>query len=141
MTFVKQIGCAAALGVAMLIGYGPMAQAAYTVTLAQMGSNVVATGSGSIDLAGLMFDGGPSLESALIDPSIAEIFTGPAPPTYVSEDFYVGGITGPTNFGSGIVPVQPNSGSGDLVGIEGAFDTPFASGLQLRQSPFGHFDL
>ena len=52
MTFVKQIGCAAT---AMLVGASvsaPRAQAAYTVTLAEQGSNVVATGSGTLDLAG-----------------------------------------------------------------------------------------
>ena len=41
-----------AFGVALLIGAGlaAPAQAAYTVTLPQVGSNVVATGSGTIDL-------------------------------------------------------------------------------------------
>jgi hypothetical protein len=53
MTLVKQIWYGAALGVAMLIGYGPMAQAAYTVMLQQEGTSVVATGSGTIDLTGL----------------------------------------------------------------------------------------
>jgi hypothetical protein len=51
---------ASALGVAMLIGGGvsaPSAQAGYVVTLAQVGSNVVATGSGPIDLTGLSFVG------------------------------------------------------------------------------------
>lgn len=45
-----------ALGVAMLVAAGllaPSAQTAYIVTLAQMGTNVVATGRGTIDLTGL----------------------------------------------------------------------------------------
>jgi hypothetical protein len=49
MTFVKQIGGAVALGAAMLIGAGlsaPPAQAAYTLTLEQVGSNVFATDAG-----------------------------------------------------------------------------------------------
>jgi hypothetical protein len=56
VTSTHRIARAAALGVAMLIGGGVSAQpaqAAYTVTLEQMGSNVVATGSGTIDLTGL----------------------------------------------------------------------------------------
>jgi len=54
MTFGKRIAGAAALSVAML-GFGlsaAPAQAAYIVTLAQAGSNVVATGSGTIDASG-----------------------------------------------------------------------------------------
>ena len=61
ITFVKQIGGAAAIGAAMIIGSGlcaPPAQAGYTVTLTQVGSNVVATGIGTIDTTDLTFEGG-----------------------------------------------------------------------------------
>jgi hypothetical protein len=60
MAFVKRIAGAAALGAALLIGCGlstPPAQAAYIVTLEQVGSNVVATGSGTLDTAALTFVG------------------------------------------------------------------------------------
>ena len=53
MIFVTR---AAALGVAMLIGSAlsaPPAQAGYIVTLTQQGSDVVASGSGAIDLTSL----------------------------------------------------------------------------------------
>jgi hypothetical protein len=59
MTPVKQMTGAAALGGAILIGCGlsaPPAKAAYSVTLEQVGNNVVATGNGSIDLIGLSFE-------------------------------------------------------------------------------------
>jgi hypothetical protein len=62
---------AATLGVTMLIGCGvaPPAQAGYVVTLTQQGGDVVATGSGEIDLTGLSF-----LESAsaasIMEPSL-----------------------------------------------------------------------
>ena len=48
---------AAALGMAVLIGCGvaPPAQAGYVVMLTQEGGDVVATGSGPIDLTGLSF--------------------------------------------------------------------------------------
>ena len=56
MTFSKGISRAVAMGIALLIGFGlvaPAAQAAYIVNLLQEGSDVVASGSGTIDLAGL----------------------------------------------------------------------------------------
>jgi hypothetical protein len=48
---------AAALGMSVLIGCGvaPPAQAGYVVMLTQEGGDVVATGSGPIDLTGLSF--------------------------------------------------------------------------------------
>ena len=56
MTFVKRIAGAAAVGAAMLIGLSaPSAEAGYIVDLTQQGADVVATGSGAIDLTGLTF--------------------------------------------------------------------------------------
>ena len=53
MILIKGI---ASLGAAMLIGLSaPSAQAGYVVDLTQQGSNVVASGSGAIDLTGLIF--------------------------------------------------------------------------------------
>src|SRR5262252_8467888 len=70
---------------------------AYTVTLEQMGSNVVATGSGAINLTGLTFlfrgSAGPIIKAA----NPAFILTGA---NGVGVDVYEG-ITGPTSFGSG----------------------------------------
>src|SRR3954454_8239091 len=51
--FMKRIMGAAALGAALMLGSGLLAspaQAGYIVTLKQVGGNVVATGSGRIDL-------------------------------------------------------------------------------------------
>ena len=65
---MKTALCAAAISVAMVTGYGlsaPPAQAGYVVDLTQQGANVVATGSGPIDLTGLTFD-----MSVLSDPLI-----------------------------------------------------------------------
>jgi hypothetical protein len=117
MTFVKQISGGAMLGVAMLVGAGlsaPPAQAGYIETLEQVGSNVVATGSGTIDLAGLSRSESGFSAIANIVPSFASIFTGPSS---ASTDIY-GLITGPTSFGSDISS-QPSSGSGNMVGING----------------------
>ena len=75
MILIKGI---ASLGAAMLIGLSaPSAQAGYVVDLTQQGSNVVASGSGAIDLTGLFFLGSISLSSEL-DPNGPAILTGPA---------------------------------------------------------------
>jgi hypothetical protein len=87
------------------------------VTLEQVGSDVVATGSGPIDLTGLTFLARDSA-SAFINPSIATITTGPA--SFVPVDVYVGTFSGPTNFGSGGQTLA-TSGSGNLVEIASLF--------------------
>jgi hypothetical protein len=110
MIFIKGV---ASLGAAMLIGLSALsAQAGYVVDLTQVGSDVVASGSGAIDLSGLTFFssfGGPS---SLINPGEGIILTGPAP---ILGDQYTG-ITGPTSFGGGSIAFA-GSGSGDEVGI------------------------
>ena len=92
-------------------------QAGYVVTLRQVGSDVVATGSGAIDLTGL----GPGSDNqgqSAIEPGSASITTGP---TGLSMADTYSGFSGPTSFGLGTGMVTfANSGSGDLVGILGA---------------------
>jgi hypothetical protein len=86
---------------------------AYTVTLEQVGSNVVANGSGAINLTGLTkastLFGGPSG----IEADIGFILTG-APSGGTFDGYF--GFTGPMSFGSGGF-FAPNTGSGDFVGI------------------------
>jgi hypothetical protein len=117
MMFLKEASGAVALGMAVLIGFGlvtPAAQAGYVVTLEQLGRNVVATGSGPIDLTGLS-SVGPGLSGARVFPNGAEIITGPGSEGLLRSDLYTG-YTGPTSFGSG-GEATANSGSGDIVGI------------------------
>ncbi len=102
--------CAAA---ASLLITGSPAQAGYIVTLKQVGSDVVATGSGAIDLTGLSFLTAATGPLAQMTPSFAQIITGP---TSGSTDMYFGTIAGPTNFGSGGF-IFASSGSGDVVGL------------------------
>jgi hypothetical protein len=87
-------------------------RAGYIVTLLQQGSNVVATGSGTIDVKALAFS-----SSGTAVPDIlaihGEITTGSTGINHV--DVY-SGFTGPSNFGSGIHH-SPSTGSGDFVGI------------------------
>jgi hypothetical protein len=119
MTFVKQIGGAVALGAALLLGAGlcaPPAQAGYIVDLTQAGGNVVATGSGTLDLAGLTFLGSVTFPfGGLVFPVAGQIAVGSTP---LSFDVYGGPATGPTSFGGGGETLA-SSGSGDNVGIAG----------------------
>jgi hypothetical protein len=136
MSFPKQIG-GAALGVAILMGSGlsaPPAEAAYIVTLEQEGSNVVATGSGTIDLAGLccISTGGGI---AAIVPLDGLIETGPA--GFEPVDFYGGVFSGPLSFGTGPALTYASSGSGDAVGFfADTIDVPegYVSGSALKDS-------
>jgi hypothetical protein len=118
MTFVARIMGAAVICAATLLGSAlsvPPAQAAYTVTLEQDGLNVVADGSGTLDVTDLSFLTSQSFGAQIL-PTLGEIFTGPASST--PNDQYHGVITGPASFGSGSGSLA-TSGAGDLVGIGG----------------------
>ena len=87
---------------------------AYIVTLDQVGANVVATGSGPINLMGLTFNGSFfSSNQAAVTGGGGIIQTGPT--GFVSADLY-SGFSGPASFGTGGV-FFANTGSGDFVGI------------------------
>ena len=91
------------------------ANAAFTLYLQQVGSDVVATGSGTIDTAGLtFFDNGG--DTAAFEPDAAVASGGPT--TFADADIYEG-FTGPTTFGSGD-NTFPTSGSGDAVSVIGS---------------------
>jgi len=86
---------------------------AYTVTLQQVGSNVVATGSGAVNLTGLTFVISGADNPGVV-PFSGVISTGP----FASMIDVYQGFTGPTDFGSG-AGALPNTASGDFVGISG----------------------
>jgi hypothetical protein len=104
------------LGIAVTSLFSVQPAQGFTVTLEQMGSNVVVTGSGAFNLTGLSFGVTGNGNLANIDPNIPEILTGPTGGH--SADFYTG-FTGPTSFGSGSVALA-SSGSGDFFGIQRA---------------------
>lgn len=104
-----------ALAVLVVWAADNTAQAEYTVTLSEVGSNVVANGSGSLDLADLVRNSsGLETGSAIIGPSSGTIVTGPVSATV--EDIYEGYV-GPAAFGSGNF-TPASTGSGDLAGID-----------------------
>jgi hypothetical protein len=133
MTFVTRMASGTAIGAAMLIGLSsPSAQAGYIVDLTQQGSNVVATGSGGLDLTGLSFEFSLN-ESAFIHPSTGLIYAGPVFPDLSMVDAY-NGITGPTSFGSGGTSF-PSSGGGDLVGIQAVVHALFVPTGYVSDTP------
>ena len=96
MTFLKRIA-GAALGATLLLGSGPISPPAraYVVMLEEVGSDVVATGSGPINLTGLNFAGASTDQSQII-PDIGAIVTGPTDATSFTR---YSGYTGSTKFG------------------------------------------
>ncbi|HST29324.1 MAG TPA: VPDSG-CTERM sorting domain-containing protein [Chthoniobacterales bacterium] len=90
------------------------AEAGYIVTLEQDGPNVVATGSGPLDLTGLIFIGS-DFGGPVIAPDNALIVTGATGFFWDFSGFST--ISGPTSFGHGARPAF--GGTGDHVGIDG----------------------
>ena len=100
------------IGIAVTSLFSVQPAQAYTVRLQQMGSNVVATGSGPINLTGLTLRGN-FFSNPVIAAQIGLIRTGPAAPGLL--DGYRG-CTGPASFGSGGF-FNTTVGSGNPVGI------------------------
>lgn len=92
------------------------AHAAYIVTFSETGSDVVASGSGSIDLTGLLLSSNESTGS-FVDAVSGEEITGAITGAQFDTSFY-GDATGPSNFGPGNA-FSTGIASGDLVGIFG----------------------
>ncbi|MGH9448470.1 MAG: PEP-CTERM sorting domain-containing protein [Terriglobia bacterium] len=125
--FVAGVMCLTLAGLSV-----PQAHAGpYTVTLTQQGRNVVANGSGFIDLSGLTFNAEYSSASAALWPSNGYVNTGPT--SSVPLDGYTG-FTGPTSFGSG-GGTSASSGSGASVEIWGS---PVQYGVSLLWVPSGY---
>jgi hypothetical protein len=98
---------------------------AYTVTLEQMGADVVANGSGAINLTGLVFFGSGSFFITTLVPSLGRISTGPPPSGIGSVDLYRV-FSGPANFGSGSQHNATESlSSGNFVGIQASVNELF----------------
>lgn len=111
-------GMAALVAVALLapgLARATSISSGYTITLVQQGDNVVATGSGSIDLTGLEL-GDAHSESALVLPAVGILFTGATG----NADVYTGTFSGPMSFGTGSYGGYASNGNGDLAGIAAA---------------------
>ena len=93
--FKPTLAATLAILLAWLLSVRP-AQAGYAVTLRQVGPDVVANGSGAIDLTGLTLHESPFFNHAR---------------------FYSGRTIGPTSFGGFPLSIPPSSSSGDRVRI------------------------
>ena len=109
---------------------------AYTVRLQQIGANVVANGSGPINLTGLAFVG-PFGPAPGIRGNPAYIMTGAGAGSGAAGVDGYRGFTGPASFGSGGF-FAANTSSGDFVGINspvGLFvPNGYVSGAALSDS-------
>ncbi len=113
MWFNKLSIAAALLG---LVATGSQAHAAYIVTFQQVGSDVVATGSGTLNTSALSFGGVGSGNGNVGYVQSGKDIAFIASPTFAPADSYTGAISGPTDFGGGS-GFGASSGSGDLAGI------------------------
>jgi hypothetical protein len=85
------------------------------VTLEDVGSNVVASGNAQIDLSGLtLFDSNVfgSGSTGFVRPDASEIELGDG-----NYDVYSGGISGPSNYGSGGPEAATSVALGGVVGL------------------------
>lgn len=90
------------------------AHGAFIIAASEVGSNVVFTGSGSLDTTGLASAGTTLTFAGFYAPDPATLVVGPTSPTLA--DTYTG-LTGPTSFGTGSGAGAVIVGSGYLVGI------------------------
>jgi hypothetical protein len=120
---------ATALGAALVLSVAAVSgvRAAYVVTFLEVGPDVVATGGGSLDLAGLLKQRDRHSGVAGVAASIGAEITGPASST--PFDQYVG-ATGPTSYGEGGL-FEADAGSGNIVGVQGGTRDPSEGGVAV----------
>lgn len=91
----------------------PAARAAYTFMLSQVGADVVASGSGTLNVSALTLSG-TTLFNPTLSPDVGLLELGPRS---ASVSLYRG-ISGPASFGGG-GQIAPSPASGDAVGLGG----------------------
>ena len=124
----------AALAAVALGAAGP-ARADLTITFTEVGPDVVATATGSLDLTGLTY-AGPSYTFGVVAPFVSSAGVGPVASSLA--DIYTGAISGPSSFGTGGAALA-SSGTGDRVflyplGSQVGVTTGYVSGGSLSGS-------
>ena len=110
-------------------------RAAYTISIQQVGINVVAKGTGSLNLGSFTLDSNDS-QSGFIYPPTAQVGVGSGDTSY----YLSGPVSGPSNFGNGSLAFASLNDGGFVSFFYGAsssvFETPFnyASGADLGTS-------
>lgn len=124
---MKHLALMVGLAVVALGAAVPAAQASYVITIAQDGADVVATGTGSLDLTGMTSLGGVNWES-FVQPSSARIVVGAT----TSENYYGAFSSSASAFGTGGF-TDATSGSGTTVIISGGLyvAASYVSGTEM----------
>lgn len=119
------------LSIAISLAAAAPADASLIVNMVQSGADVVATASGTLNLAALT-KGSATAAFAVMRPSTALLFLGPS----ASLDIYTGTISHPGNFGTNTNYEIGSSGSGDAFGFAGDLAIPqtYVSGNLLTSS-------
>ena len=99
--------------VALLALFAPSAQAKYVALFREVGSDVIETGRGTLDLTDLTNLGGSSAVTPSVVPNDPFFSTGAIG---AQLQIFVGKLIGPTEFGAGGETVADKS-SGDGVGV------------------------
>jgi hypothetical protein len=109
ITALDALGALAVL--ALGVGLAPKAEAGYIAYLYQDGGNVIATGSGSLDISGLSFSGtGPQTPGIIAVSAYFALDT-----AKIAENFYHD-LSGPVSFGvGGFTSASTTTGSGVLI--------------------------
>lgn len=134
----------ASVALTLLLSLGSPTHASFVVNVIESGGDVVATGSGTLDLTDLIFDQfaspGRFIIPAQAEVSLGALGTGQGTIWDQSGQPPVG-ISGPSSFGHGTGPDSPTSGTGDIVGLEIssgrlglAVPQGYVSGSQLNSS-------
>jgi hypothetical protein len=110
---MKKFAFATASAVAMTAA--APASAALVININQVGNDLVATGSGSVNTTGLV-GGGANSYSTIIRGTGGAVFVGPQRDTV----FYQNAFTNTASFGNG-TDVYSATGTGDTFGLYGAF--------------------
>ena len=105
--------CKSATLLVLAVAWFPAVEAAFTISVAETGGNVVATGSGSLNIDSLAA-GAPGSAASFVQANGGSLYVGPTALTAVVP--YTG-VTGPANFGAGAFTVA-DSGAGDIAGID-----------------------
>jgi hypothetical protein len=109
----KSLLASLALGTALILSATSGAQAAVTITVAPSGANVVATGSGTINLSALTIGGGGNTLDGAVNASIGFIRLGAS-----GSSLAYSGSTGPATFGSGSI-IGSDTSTGDIIQVRG----------------------
>jgi hypothetical protein len=96
---------------ALLLGGMDQARAEFIIEFSQQGNNVVATGTGSLNLTALTFRVSPEL-SAAVNPSLGTTIAGPGG---LVDEYYAPSMPPPPAFGTGL-NTYVSSGTGATVG-------------------------